>query len=131
MPRLFRTFLIAACALAAWVVTAPAWAASAMGAGLCGQHGTSEAAPPPLMIPAEASLEQGDAPFDCEALWDSQHNLQRGQERFEWSTSATADATLPDELTWPPPGVEHIGLFIEHTAALDGVQRSLERPPRG
>lgn len=131
--------MVAAVALAAWVVTAPAWAASAgsagsagslLGAGLCSQHGTSEAAPPPLMIPSEASLDQGDVPFDCEALWDAQHNIQRGQERFEWSNSATADAMLPDALSWAPPGVEHVGLDQQSSVILDGVRRSLERPPR-
>lgn len=125
MPRILRTLMLTAVALTAWLVAAPAWAASA---GLCGHRGTSEVAPPPVLIPIQSSLEQGDEDFTCGGEW-TQHAVHQGQESFEWSSSSI-EAMLPSRLVLPVPSVTVAKITRVLTAALPGVRRGVERPPR-
>ena len=127
MHRVIRTLLLTAFALSAWLVSVSASAASGS-AGLCGERGTSEVAPAPLLMPSEASLEQGDPFFSCEGGWE-QHSVQRGQQdRSE--LSASAEMTLPDRLVVLRAGSELAHLAPNVSGALKGVRSSVERPPR-
>ncbi len=130
MRRLLRTLLFTAITLTAWLVALPAWASAGVGAGagLCSQRGTSEVAPPPIFMPSEASLEQGDDAFGCDGEW-TQHAVQPSQERIEWSASSI-DVTLPRSVRIGPPAMTHVGVHGDRERGPDGVAFTVERPPR-
>src|SRR6185503_15515110 len=89
--------------LVAWLAAAPAWASSA---GLCSKNGTSEVAPPPLLIPIESSLEQGD-PASCEAAW-ADKSVQRDNEQRIEPQSSGPEAILQTLPTISPARVTHV-----------------------
>ena len=128
MPHLLRTLVLTAITLTAWLVALPAWASASSGAGFCSQQGTSEIAPPPIFMPIEASLEQGDDAFGCDGEW-TQHAVQPSQERIEWSQSSL-EVTLPHAVRIAPPQKTHVGVFAERAVGPDGVALTVERPPR-
>lgn len=133
MKRLLRTFLLVAFTLMVWTVSTRASAASPVPgpwgmAGLCGEDGSTQVAPPPLLMPAHASLEQGD--FDmCVDEWTGDA-AQRGEDRNELTRSMTAEAVIPTTLAVPTAAHTEVTTLADVDVARAGVRFGLERPPR-